>query len=185
MPFQKLEEAIALALDAHRDQVRDGKAPLPYATHPIDVLNILRYIGEVTEESILIAALLHDLIEETTIKIAQIEKQFGKPVAKLVLEMTRTEPTSDQTAPLSSDEVWSLRNDLLLADIRQMTPAAQQIKLADRISNLRLALVTRTGKKRNRYIAQSKQILATIDRSVNESLWRELNRLSHSAKDSS
>lgn len=185
MPRNKLEVALALTLEAHQDQSRDGKSPLPYATHPIDVLNILRYTGGVTDESILIAALLHDLIEETEVKITQIEKEFGKQVANLVQEMTRTEPNADQTKGQTSDEIWSLRNDLLLSAIHRMSRAAQQIKLADRISNLRAALVTRTGKKRSRYIKQSRQILAAIPRDVNQKLWKELSHLCRSRKSDS
>lgn len=72
---------------------------------------------------------------------------------------------------MSKAEIWALRSDMLLAEIAQMSPDAQQIKLADRLSNLREGFRTKAGEKLARYIRQSRQILEIIPREVNPGLW--------------
>ena len=53
MAEPNLELAIEFAVQAHRSQFRDGDHPLPYITHPLDVLANLRYTGQVTDPAIL------------------------------------------------------------------------------------------------------------------------------------
>jgi (p)ppGpp synthase/HD superfamily hydrolase len=168
---ERLTLALLWTVRAHAGTVRDGKSPLPYATHPIDVCNKLRYIGRVTQEPILIASLLHDTLEETSVTPTEIEDTFGPVVSDLVIQLTRMEPSAAIAESLDEDELYALRTQMLLDGIRQMSPEAQTIKLADRLSNLESARVTRSPKKWHRYLAQSEQLLEIIPKKVNAWLW--------------
>lgn len=167
----KLDLAIQVAAELHRGQTRDGEVPLPYVTHPLEVLSNLRYIGEVTEEDSLVAATLHDLLEMTEICSSEILEWFGPKVQGLVMELTRTEPTPDEIAGKNRDEVWEMRSDYLLYDIARMSAAAQAIKLADRLANLREAKRMKGDRKLERYYEQTQRILKVIPRVVNRRLW--------------
>ncbi len=175
---EAIEAAIKWARKRHDGSWRDGASPLPYITHPLEVLSILRYEAEVLEEGALVAAVLHDMIEDTETTLDEVKERFGERVAGLVRELTRTEPTPSETAGLSADEVRSLRSELLLADIAAMTPMAQTIKLCDRLSNLRCARATRTGPALARYLEQTTAILSLVPRGVSPRVWdavKELN----------
>lgn len=140
-------------------------------------MNRLRYVGGVENEDVLCAGLLHDAVEECGVPLEKIEAKFGPACAGLVREMTRTEPDEERLLGLTEPQVWELRSELLLNDIRGMTPAAMAIKLADRASNLESALVTRSGEKRARYIRQSYMILEAIPRAVSPGLWDSIERM--------
>lgn len=168
MSADRLTNSLALCIEAHEGQFRDGEAPLPYATHPIDVCNLMRFVGKVTDEELLCAALLHDVLEESSIPASQIEAVAGARAAALVQEVTRFEP---DTTGLTEDQRYELRTKTLLDEIKQMSSDAHIIKLADRLSNVRQARVTRSKKKFERYIGQTKQILEIIPRSTNPALW--------------
>lgn len=167
----KLAKAIRFAAKLHREQFREGEPQLPYITHPVDVINKLAYIGRVTDEDILCAAALHDVLEETEADIEKIEDKFGERVATLVKELTREEPTEKVSKSLSEDALRDLRNTLLLAGVKKMSPEARSVKLADRLSNLQAAEQTRTGEKLERYRAQSRDILKIIPRETSPALW--------------
>ncbi|MFI5385618.1 MAG: HD domain-containing protein [Fimbriimonadales bacterium] len=169
-----VHKALKRAVKAHKKQDRDGEAPLPYATHPVDVLNLLRYDAEVTDEEILAAALLHDTLEETDEELEDIEADFGSRVARIVQELTRQEP---DRAGLSPEEIWQIRTQSMLEEIDRMGSEAKLIKLADRASNLRSALLTRTGDGLNRYVRQSQLIIEHIDREVCPVLWDRVRDL--------
>jgi len=166
-----LQEAVRFAAKAHRGQDRDGSAALPYFTHPIDVMNRLRYDAGVEDEEILAVGALHDVVEECGVGLDELAVRFGSRVAGLVGELTRSEPTAEEIASLSEAEVVELRSRMLLADIAKMSPEAQLVKLADRASNLNASLKTRSGEKRARYVRQSYLILETIPREVSPVLW--------------
>ena len=177
MPTPDLEAAIEFAAKAHRGQVRDGENPLPYVTHPIDVLTNLRYTGEVTDPAMLCAAALHDVVEESQVPFSEIEKQFGSRVCELVTELTRYEPTPDETAGMTKNEIWALRSQLLLDEIAKMSPDAQAVKLADRLSNLNEAVRSKQGKKLKRYNEQTAKILKIIPKKSNPGLWSAVFKL--------
>jgi len=174
MTYPRLQTAIELATRLHRDQERDGAMPLPYATHPVEVVSLLRSVGGITDEDLLCAAALHDLLEETNIGADEIEKEFGGRVGALVLELTRKEPTPAETRGLDKNAIWKLRAEMLLAEIRKMSPDAQRVKLADRLSNLREAKRVKSGGKLERYIWQTEEILEIVPKSVNPGLWKAI-----------
>ena len=83
----QLLRALAFAAEKHRDQRRKDAGASPYINHPIAVATVLATEGDVSDEDILLAAILHDTVEETT--FSEIEEQFGAAVAGLsALERT-------------------------------------------------------------------------------------------------
>jgi (p)ppGpp synthase/HD superfamily hydrolase len=128
----------------------------------------MRYVGLVEDEELLCAALLHDVLEESNVTEQQLSELFGASVAELVAEVTRFEP---DTTGLGEEERYELRTKIFLEEIAKMSERAHTIKLADRLSNLRQARVTRPKKKLARYIEQTKLILDLIPRGVNPALW--------------
>ena len=177
MPSNVLHQALKFAYKHHKKQDRDPPEPLPYLTHVVDVVNILRYEGGETAPDLICAAFLHDVLEETDATTEEINDKFGAHVAQLVQELTRDEPSEEIRASLPADELWELRNQLLLDGISRMSPDAQKVKLADRVSNLRGALATREGERLEKYIRQSKLILERIPKEVNPNLWALVAKL--------
>lgn len=166
-----LHKAVKLAAKLHRGQDRDGADPLPYLTHPLQVLSLVRYKAGIKDEDVLCAAVLHDVVEMGGASASDIDKRFGPRVAALVTELTRREPDAAEIAGLSRDEIWQLRSDILLDEIRDMSPQAKAIKLADRLSNLEEGLATREGKKLERYVRQTYLILEIVPREAGPQLW--------------
>src|SRR3989344_3082427 len=81
----RVEEAVALAKKAHEGQTRgDGS---PYYLHPVAVAEIL--CGWGADADTVIAGILHDAVEDTSLTTQEIEKEFGKPVAALVEGVTK------------------------------------------------------------------------------------------------
>ena len=171
MEYESLDRALVFAARRHRKQRRDGENALPYFTHPVEVLLCLRYEGSVIREPMLCAAILHDLLEETKTQASEIEARFGAEVAHLVRELTRREPSAQETEGLGKEEIYRLRTDWLLQEISAMSPEAKTIKLADRLANLRDARRSRRGTKLERYQRQTRAILQVIPRETNANLW--------------
>ena len=170
----KLELAIEFALEAHGGDYRDGEAPLPYVTHPIEVMSLLRYVGGVMDEELLVIACLHDVLEESSLTRESISAQFGERVAVGVESLTRYEPTEEERAGLTEEQVWELRSSIMLSEIAEMSTEIQGVKLADRLANIRQAKVTRKPKKLARYRRQTEEILRLIPQSVNPKLWQAI-----------
>lgn len=134
---EKITEAFNLAKIAHGDQLR--KSGEPYLTHPLEVAHIVAEL-RMDDESV-IAALLHDVLEDTEISAEVVEEKFGTEVLHLVEGVTKlklnlpTEASDRQRAAAETNRAAeSLRKMLLAmaADIRVMV-----IKLADRLHNMR------------------------------------------------
>jgi guanosine-3',5'-bis(diphosphate) 3'-pyrophosphohydrolase len=133
----------------------------------------LHWIGGVKDEEMLIAALCHDLLEETATQPDDLKVRFGKRVYDLVFELTRIEPLVE--ANWSKDRIWLVSADALLAEVTKMSPDAQVIKLADRLANTNEAHRFRTGKGLERYLWQSTRIMDAIPREQNPALWDALH----------
>ena len=83
-----LLQALAFAADRHRDQRRKGAGGASYINHPIAVAALLAGSGQVTDEALLVAAILHDTVEDTGTTFAELEARFGNDVVGLVREVT-------------------------------------------------------------------------------------------------
>lgn len=127
--MSKLLKATRFAAEKHSEQRRKNPAATPYINHPIEVAEYLQRVGGVCDEAILIAALLHDTIEDTDTTESEIRDAFGETVLNLVLECT-------DDKRLEKAE----RKRLQIVNAPKKSPGAKQIKLADKTCNLRSIL---------------------------------------------
>lgn len=121
----RYKEALAYATAQHEGQTRKGEGETPYITHPKHVTEILYEVGGIRDVEILMAATLHDTIEDTTSEREDIVRLFGERVAGLVCEMTDNKKDCKEKRKL----------DQILHTPRK-SPEAKCIKLADKIANL-------------------------------------------------
>jgi GTP diphosphokinase / guanosine-3',5'-bis(diphosphate) 3'-diphosphatase len=119
-------KAVKFSAEKHRNQRRKDRDASPYINHPIDVAEMLVRVGQVVDPEIIVAALLHDTIEDTRTEPEEIEREFGRNVLSLVLEVT-----DDKSLPKE------VRKELQVKSASHKTGGAKQIKIADKISNLR------------------------------------------------
>lgn len=116
----RLLRAIAFAADKHRDQRRKDAKASPYINHPIAVATVLAVEGGVSDEAALLAAVLHDTVEDIQTTFAELEEHFGPDVAGLVRELTdnkslekaerkRHDWYQSRALPLSEPQVWGIR----------------------------------------------------------------------------
>ncbi len=125
---QQIRMAFDLALESHKDMRR--KSGEPYIYHPIAVAQIAaEEIGLGTTS--IVCSLLHDVVEDTSLTLEDIEAQFGKKVAKIIDGLTKISGVFD---PNSSMQAENFRKMLLTLadDVRVIL-----IKLADRLHNMR------------------------------------------------
>jgi (p)ppGpp synthase/HD superfamily hydrolase len=123
----KLAHAIDFASRAHAGQTRKYTGE-PYVSHCIDVLKLLQQRVPDASEEMLVAAVLHDVLEDTDVSYYMIEQEFGGVVAELVYELTSKEDKSKRRAERKEGEAQRLA---------AVSPEAQTIKYADIICNLR------------------------------------------------
>lgn len=123
-----IKKAFTLALEAHKDMRR--KSGEPFIFHPLSVAEIcVEEIGLGT--TAIIAALIHDVVEDTDIELADIERMFGKKIAKIVDGLTKVSGVFEYG---TSQQAENFRKMLftLSEDVRVIL-----IKLADRMHNMR------------------------------------------------
>ncbi|MBD0861451.1 RelA/SpoT family protein [Gordonia sp. zg691] len=121
-----LQRAYDVADERHSGQKR--KSGDPYITHPLAVATILADLG--MDTTTLIAALLHDTVEDTGYSLAELENDFGQEVAHLVDGVTKL----DKVALGSAAEAETIRK-MIIAMARD--PRVLVIKVADRLHNMR------------------------------------------------
>jgi guanosine-3',5'-bis(diphosphate) 3'-pyrophosphohydrolase len=110
----------------HRGQRRKGSDADPYINHPLHVASLLADEGAIGDVDILVAALLHDTVEDTETTDADLRDSFGSNVADLVAEVT-----DDRS--LSKEE----RKEAQVAHAPGLSRGAKLIKIADKTSNVR------------------------------------------------
>jgi guanosine-3',5'-bis(diphosphate) 3'-pyrophosphohydrolase len=121
-----LLRAAVFAAEKHRHQRRKDAEASPFINHPLAVATVLAVEGGVTDESLLVAALLHDTVEDTETTFDELEETFGKVVRNLVAEVT-----DDKLLPKQE------RKRLQVEHARGSSDAAKQLKIADKICNVR------------------------------------------------
>ena len=129
-PISSVLSAATFAAERHRDQRRKGKDASPYINHPLALASLLADRG-VRDPTVLMAALLHDTVEDTATTFEDIERSFGPEVAGLVREVT-----DDKT--LSKAE----RKRLQIEHAAHLSRPAMLVKLADKICNLHDVVVS-------------------------------------------
>lgn len=121
----QLLTAINFSADRHRPQRRKDTLKSPYINHPIEVAETLWRVGGVRDQSVIIAALLHDTIEDTKTTPEEIRELFGEEVLGIVLECT-----DDMSLPYLD------RKRLQIETAPHKSEKAKLVKLADKICNI-------------------------------------------------
>jgi guanosine-3',5'-bis(diphosphate) 3'-pyrophosphohydrolase len=119
-------DAVAFAATKHRTQRRKDVDASPYINHPIALAHVLAFEAKVSDEHVLIAAMLHDTLEDTETSFEELKQRFGLPIAKTVAEVT-----DDKTLPPLR------RKALQIEHAPHLSRRAKLVKLADKICNLR------------------------------------------------
>lgn len=147
-----LVRAFDLAAQAHQGQLR--KTGEAYIAHPLQVATILAEWHLDTQA--LVAALLHDTVEDTTITPAQIAQDFGKPVSELVVGLSKLHRLEYQTEQEAQAENFSKMLLAMARDVRVIL-----IKLADRLHNMHTLYAMEESKQR-RIARETLEIYAPI-----------------------
>jgi len=121
-----IQTAYEVAEKAHTGQVR--KSGDPYITHPLSVATILAELG--MDTTTLVAALLHDTVEDTTLTLKEVTEKFGDEVAHLVDGVTKL----DKVRFGDATEAETIRKMIIAM---AQDPRVLVIKLADRLHNMR------------------------------------------------
>ena len=120
-----LLRAIHFAAEKHRDHRRKGATAAPYINHPIAVAEQLAAAGHGEDKGLLMAAVLHDVIEDTETTPEELSAAFGERVAGIVMEVT-----DDKSLPRHE------RKALVVRNIAHKSREARLVKLSDLLSNV-------------------------------------------------
>ena len=121
-----INQAREFATTAHLGQFRKGKRQEPYIHHPAEVAVLVAEAGGTEEE--VIAAWLHDTVEDTTTTLMQIVDRFGHNIALIVDGLT--DPKEFEHLPTME------RKKRQAARVKHESPSVRRVKLADQIANL-------------------------------------------------
>ncbi len=149
---ERIETAYRLAEQAHTGQVR--KSGEPYVSHPLAVAHIVADLG--LDDVSIIAALLHDAVEDTAMGLSDVEQHFGSEVASIVDSVTRLDRLQFDTQ--EEEQAASMRKMLvaIAKDLRVLV-----VKLSDRLHNLR-TLAALPLAKQHRIARESIDIYAPL-----------------------
>ena len=164
-----LLRALAFAAEKHRFQKRKDTTGTPYINHPINVALTLAEIGEETDDDLLVAAILHDTIEDTQTTPEEISTRFGPPVLSLVLEVT-----DDKNLPKEE------RKQLQVLNASKKSESARKLKLSDKICNVMDIIHHPPGnwsiERKQQYLSWAEQVLEGL-RGTNLKLENKLREL--------
>jgi guanosine-3',5'-bis(diphosphate) 3'-pyrophosphohydrolase len=164
-----LLQALEFAAECHRGQRRKDAAGSPYINHPIAVASLLANTGGVTDQIVLAAAVLHDVVEDAGVAPQELDARFGREVRGVVEEVSDDKGLEK-----------SARKRLQIAHAPLLTSRAKLVKLADKIANVRDVIerppVTWHRRRRQEYLTWS---AAVVDgcRGVNPALERHFDEL--------
>lgn len=176
----KFERALEFAMKAHRGQVRKGST-VPYIVHPIETALIVMTLSD--DQDVIIAALFHDIIEDTKYGAKEIEMAFGTRVAELVQAESENKRRGQDASA-----TWKIRKQEFIDSLPDKPKEEKIIALADKLSNMR---ATYQGFRKNgekfweRFHEKRKEMHAWYYRSIAEGLkefehtdaWKELDGL--------
>jgi GTP diphosphokinase / guanosine-3',5'-bis(diphosphate) 3'-diphosphatase len=166
--MNRLIDAILFAAQSHSGQYRkDGKTP--YINHPVEVMHLLAHTGNVSDPELLVAAVLHDVVEDTQVTAHEISRRFGERVSKVVLELT------DDKMLTKED-----RKRLQLHLANHLSADARLIRICDKICNVHDILYAPPDdwdlRRRRDYLEWAKAVVDKI-RGTNEELEKQFDEL--------
>ncbi len=118
--------AAHFAAERHAAQRRKGRSAEPYVNHLLEVAELLARTSDALDTNLIVAALLHDAIEDAGVTRAELAARFGEDVAALVAEVS-----DDKSLPQAT------RKALQVENAAGKAPRAQALGTADKIANLR------------------------------------------------
>ena len=119
-------KALDFAAKKHRDQRRKDSNATPYINHPIELAELLVNEAGINNPDVIIAAILHDTVEDTETTVEELQEVFGNEIAEVVAEVT-----DDKSLPKAE------RKRLQVENAAASSHNARLVKLADKICNLR------------------------------------------------
>lgn len=157
-----VKKATEYAAEQHLGQTRKDEANTPYINHPIALANLLTNYAGITDTDVIVAALLHDTVEDTSTTVEEIEELFGTKIRDIVIEVT-----DDKSLP--SPE----RKRLQIEHAAKISYEAKLVKLADKICNLQDILASPPRKwslqRKQEYFDWAKAVIDQL-RGTNEKL---------------
>jgi (p)ppGpp synthase/HD superfamily hydrolase len=146
----RLLEALDFAAVRHSAQRRKGPDAAPYVNHLIEVASLVANVAQVEDVDVLIAAVLHDVIEDTPTTADEVSQRFGPRVRRFVEALS-----DDKSLPRQR------RREITLEELPKMEPLVHVIKLADLASNIKLLPPNWTEERKLEYLEWSEHA-ATI-----------------------
>ena len=151
----ELLRAACFAAEKHAEQRRKGGAAEPYVNHVLEVARLVADSLDAPDEPLVMAALLHDTVEDTDTTFEELVQVFGEDIASLVAEVT-----DDQNLPKAE------RKRLQIEHAHSRTQRAQAIKIADKIANLRSMLHSPPAgwdeARKSEYVEWARQVVAAL-----------------------
>ena len=160
MDKQFIEDTILFVKKCHGNQKRESGEP--FYTHPMHVAEIL--LEETKDPATILAALLHDVVEDSAISLTYIKARFGNDVAYIVSKVTNFGDTF-RKKKMSSNSVYSTLLRHTNQDIRPI-----QVKLADRLHNVR-TLDYRSQEKRMKVAKETVSLYVSIAAAIGMEKW--------------
>jgi len=154
-PVRRILAAAHFAAEKHAQQKRKGENGEPYFNHLLEVAELVAASSPQLDVELVMAAFLHDTVEDTGVTLQELEQQFGKDVADLVAEVT-----DDKSLPKET------RKQLQVEHTPEKSPRAQTLKLADKISNLRAIIASPpvgwSRERKQQYFEWARQVVSGI-----------------------
>lgn len=119
-------KACQFASEKHKTQKRKNKEGTPYINHPLEVANYISEVGKVYDTVPLVAAVLHDTVEDTDATYEELVSVFGKEIADVVMELS-----DDKSLPKLT------RKKLQAEHAKSISHSAKLVKICDKISNVK------------------------------------------------
>ncbi len=160
----KVRQALRLSEEAHSNQLR--KSGDPFITHPLEVAKILTSI-KLDADSI-VAGLLHDTLEDTSLNIEDINKNFGNQIVELVDGLTKINKYSLKVKNQKFGENYK---KLILATTKDLRVIL--VKLADRLHNMRTIQFIKDENKKTRIALETLEVFAPLAQRLGMKEWQD------------
>lgn len=129
------------------DQRRKGEAAEPYVNHLIEVARLLATHADCVDHELLVAAVLHDVVEDTETELEEVQREFGSAVAELVAAVS-----DDKSLPKAE------RKRLQVEHVRTAPARVRLLKLADHTSNVGSLPETWSVETQRAFLAWSRRV---------------------------
>jgi len=124
-----IAKAITYAAENHKGMVRK-KTEIPYIVHPMEAAAIVATMT--VDANVIAAAVLHDVVEDTSITLEILRTEFNDTICDLVAE-----ESEDKREELPASETWLIRKEEAIEALRNASTEAKMVALGDKLSNIR------------------------------------------------